>query len=85
MEEKNKIRAEIETVIKEVLNNTSNKVDLSDMTSDLKKLGFDELDYTEIIIECEEKYDIIINDLEFDQCKTINSMIDFVEKLIISR
>jgi acyl carrier protein len=76
------MKKKIENKIREVLNNTNNKVKEIQSNDNLRNLKFDELDYTEIIVEFEEQFDIMINDLDFDKCLTIDDMVEYLYNLI---
>lgn len=41
-------------------------------------LGFDELDYIEVMIALEEEFDIHLDDEKFDELKTVQQVIDHI-------
>nr|YP_009122069.1 acyl carrier protein [Choreocolax polysiphoniae]AJH65827.1 acyl carrier protein [Choreocolax polysiphoniae] len=47
-------------------------------------LGADSLDTVELIMAIEEKFDIEISDETAEQIRTINEVVEFIEKTIIS-
>lgn len=74
----------ITTAIKQLFSDKLD-CDLNDIKDDtilFIDLGMDELDYIEIIMEIEERYDIYITDSEIDKCVTIKDFIDLVTPLV---
>lgn len=69
----------IEELVIHTLKNIINKKDLSiDIHTKVKDLSLDQLDYTQLIIECEEHCDVLIDDVYFESLETINDIINYV-------
>jgi acyl carrier protein len=49
-------------------------------SDNLKSIGADSLNLTEIMIDVEEKFELTISDSEFTELKTIDDIITFIEK-----
>lgn len=58
------------------------RVSSDDLNTIIDDLGFDSLDYVELLIELEKEFNIHINDAEFVELKTINDVINIVKKNI---
>jgi len=43
-------------------------------------LYFDDLDSVELLIELETKFNITISDSEWEKCKTVQDVLDLIEK-----
>ena len=68
--------------IREVISKSSN-VPLEGVTLESKltdDLGMDSIDAVEVIMELEQKYNIIIPDAEFEAAKTVQDIINLVDK-----
>jgi acyl carrier protein len=48
-------------------------------SDNLKMIGIDSLNMTEIMIDIEEKFELTITDSEWAELKTINDIITFIE------
>ncbi len=46
----------------------------------LESLGLDSLDTIEVVMEIEEEYDINIHDEEYENVKTVQDIIDLIER-----
>lgn len=68
------IREELLRIVGGQLNEPTN--DIED-NSTLEMLGADSLDRIEIIMKVEEKFDIEIEDVEVEKCKTFGDLVDY--------
>ena len=71
----------MEQQVKEILANHGN-LDANEIKNDdllIDDLGFDSLDLAEISMDIEDKFDIVIQDGEFDWC-TVQDIIDYLTK-----
>ena len=80
----NKLTEKDKVEIREVISKASN-VPLEGVTDSSKlhsDLGMDSIDAVEVIMELEEKYNIIIPDSDFEAAETVGNIIELVEQQI---
>jgi acyl carrier protein len=56
-----------------------NKEEVEDTSKSWSDLGADELDIVEIIMACEEEFNVTISEEESDNATTVNKLIETIE------
>ena len=80
-------RSEIETKVREIvaLQFDSRLADIKMATVFINDLGADSLDFVELIMSVEDRFDLTITDKEADILLTVQSVVDFVEIKIANK
>jgi acyl carrier protein len=72
-----------DTIIKLIRNlNQIWEKEIADNTNIHEDLKFDTLDSVQLLIECETKFKITIQDNQWEKCNTIKDIVDIIEKEI---
>lgn len=73
------------TTLKNIIHNKDNEINNQ---TKIKNLALDQLDYTQLIIECEEHFDILIDDAHFETLDSVDALVNYIlmetEKNIIN-
>ena len=71
------MRQKIRDLVFNIINQNYSDLEITE-SSLLQDLPLEDIDYTEIAIECEEKFDIILDEFKMEKMINLKELIDYI-------